>query len=1087
MHTVLGGYFECTSCTQVRWFCIPCVCNFESQSNVRGHGYFSNSRNLHTHYIENRLSESISSLHDQFLQDVWVKEKGTTTESNSTNAKIGYSKEEANDDSIVQQVEMADNEYETCAVNNGNICNSPILSETLFFSIDDGEYKVENNFIGESNFIKSSLPERCKKYYNECISYLTNAGCNRIKSTSEDQQETLVHARMNALRMIAYQAFNLNDAPSAVADMYETMVHLIITRLCTMLSPKPLKLVIILVKSLIRKANYGDIFKGTAIPTSWKDWKKYYVGGVKSISRNIPHLSVEKLKDHAVVDVKSAVESILADGTVVIDDYSYIKPNDNSFTKFEKRMKEIGENSCCYVIPLFIFSDGYKTSNTGGFQNRPSSWGAWIGFVIKGYVKRMSSSSRMIALGPGDVKHEEVWKYILEKLLNDVLGRIHIMYYGALGNAVRVQFVIKYFSADLPERHSICQTLSYSSPLHRMFGCIMPIYEDNKRKGFLSYLFHSCPLCMMKRLSAFITTSHHGYLELDPSITKDWFCTKGVCADFELCRAKTNIDLPRNYPTIIHKDSPPLPCERNVGPNITAHGCYKFTLESQRQAMIGAHYNYHNNTWSEEQFDTYMRCCGISTSTRNMLKTDANNAKLPAIYGDNRKEIDRSMFVESIMHHLFEGIHELLVMDVFPPILTKQRQNLPVYRPWNKFILKAKLAKASWLDLYCFAEKSEDGEIGKEKKHSCAGWVGVNHLASCRLLKISFSHVRSQLFPNGDEITNNSNEILNLHILDLMEAIVQTFHSMVSRMMQLNIEENDVFVLREHIKLFLSLLLMLSSVTIPESKAAIRPFTGGNTLGLLNIIPQMMEHGSCRNMWDGDSEKLIQQIKAYLGNRRRTVGYYAARLEKQLRDITLESIMTDLRHIFKYELECDDEIKTQKSTAGSITHTYTSSDIASLNLKKGDGVSGIIVEGDCVVLIKCEGTDDMVECQLLKFNDDKGIVVMSSYFCPISIDTNNTHPRLLPIKNVREYENFVCVAPPQPERGENFGKFQINEETIHRYSMITDEWRERRSDGTINKGFPDHYLLERIKDFLEECIEKNNSENIYYELTSCLE
>ena len=58
---------------------------------------------------------------------------------------------------------------------------------------------------------------------------------------------------------------------------------------------------------------------------SISEWKKHCVTSVNSISNNVAHLKVKKLKHHAVVESMVAVaEDILADGSVILDDNKVI-------------------------------------------------------------------------------------------------------------------------------------------------------------------------------------------------------------------------------------------------------------------------------------------------------------------------------------------------------------------------------------------------------------------------------------------------------------------------------------------------------------------------------------------------------------------------------------------------------------------------------------------------------------------------------------------------------------------------------------------------------------------------------------------
>ena len=94
--------------------------------------------------------------------------------------------------------------------------------------------------------------------------------------------------------------------------------------------------------------------------------------------------------------------------------------------------------------------------------------------------------------------------------------------------------------------------------------------------------------------------------------------------------------------------------------------------------------------------------------------------------------------------------------------------------------------------------------------------------------------------------------------------------------------------------LLLQQMLMFNLFNDPNSKTLPTICSHGNALGLMNLIAQMMNHGSCRNIWDGDSEKLIQSVKGCLENRRRAVGHCASCLQKLFQDCALDTLISDL-------------------------------------------------------------------------------------------------------------------------------------------------------------------------------------------------
>ena len=301
---------------------------------------------------------------------------------------------------------------------------------------------------------------------------------------------------------------------------------------------------------------------------------------------------------------------------------------------------------------------------------------------------------------------------------------------------------------------------------------------------------------------------------------------------------------------------------------------------------------------------------------------------------------------------------------------------------------------------------------------------------------------------------------------------MQTFQSMVSRMMQKKVSSKDIEAIKEHIKLLVQLMLMLS--VFNDSKSVPKICSQSNALGLMNLIPQMINHGSLRNTWDGYCEELIQGAKPCLTNRRKAVGCYASRLSKLLRDGSLDSLMTDFSEDCKKEMECQEEMKSQRSRAGSMPQVYCSCSDAQKCITNGDGLSGIVNQRRCFVLVNIKLDNPMVEKHEVVFLDGLGVVRNDTHFCPIQIKENTSNPSLVERDKLTEIEQFVSATPPKPEKGEDFTSVQ-NESGImvNRCCLVTDRWKERDCNGDMVLPLPDYQLLERIKTFFSHNLESH--------------
>lgn len=287
------------------------------------------------------------------------------------------------------------------------------------------------------------------------------------------------------------------------------------------------------------------------------------------------------------------------------------------------------------------------------------------------------------------------------------------------------------------------------------------------------------------------------------------------------------------------------------------------------------------------------------------------------------------------------------------------------------------------------------------------------------------------------------------------------------------VSEESMQATKEHIKLFLSLVLRFSIVTSAEDSTSVpRPFVGGNFLGLLNLIKQMRVHGSCRNIWDGDSEKLIQSIKGYLSNRRRGIGCFKSRMESAPHDSSLDTMMSNLGDSYKQHLECEDPFAEQKSRSGTSTQIYSSlqdarDSVGGNELSCGNGLSGVFRQAanelEFYVAVKLQNgielaaEDSPVGLHLLDFNDLEGVEFNGSHACPISI--NDFPMKLTGKSNLGQMDQFLCVCPTKPEKGNYVGGDRAVQ------SLVTDDWKERDKHGDVILSRVDPDLLSRTQTY----------------------
>jgi hypothetical protein len=146
------------------------------------------------------------------------------------------------------------------------------------------------------------------------------------------------------------------------------------------------------------------------------------------------------------------------------------------------------------------------------------------------------------------------------------------------------------------------------------------------------------------------------------------------CSDFEI-----NKFIPTSpsddYPTLVQSQSPETPHGRPVYSNIKL-GAYTITFKNQGSAWEVARYNYSTGTWNIKNVTCYLKMCGINMADIEKIQSYTNTnvppvqMLLPPILKHNIG-FSEDIFVESIMHLLFEGVLKTILAKIVPTYLKK--------------------------------------------------------------------------------------------------------------------------------------------------------------------------------------------------------------------------------------------------------------------------------------------------------------------------------------------------------------------------------------------------------------------------------
>ena len=98
--------------------------------------------------------------------------------------------------------------------------------------------------------------------------------------------------------------------------MCGTLVHLLICRICSVLAPKPLWMVISLVQALAKVSTFRDgVFDHAPLQSLWSAWRSMHIDQWQPL--RVPTIKALSLVDHAVFNTLAATEEMLANGTAL--------------------------------------------------------------------------------------------------------------------------------------------------------------------------------------------------------------------------------------------------------------------------------------------------------------------------------------------------------------------------------------------------------------------------------------------------------------------------------------------------------------------------------------------------------------------------------------------------------------------------------------------------------------------------------------------------------------------------------------------------------------------------------------------------
>ena len=877
--------------------------------------------------------------------------------------------------------------------------SNPTATITNNATDDKFEMTEDNESFYDGLDSECSSPHHKKPRHNpSCEQQLSS-----IQSTSTNVLSN------TALQHIICTAFSNSELLSTNLQSDEINFHLNVTDFCSNITEaKQVQFMDIIHQLLTTK------FQHTRPPTSHQDLRRFYISGKNSIYRNIPCPLVLEIDNHAYVPIKDILQLSLntLDNISIIPSSNYNRKTntissliESSKSKNILRMinqKYANSNIDPHVIFVTFWSDDFEVNHTR--RNHNSTWIKTMSIVSSTKTDISKHYTNVVALGNKGYTHD-----LINERINDELIELQkINYYYVSQKKAMLPIVVYPLAvlADRPERCSLNHTLSFSGNSTRRW-----LYSSLTPPEKLA----SCRQCNKQRLLKFFRSS-------EPSRQNTNTC--GRCCDFDFLSSSKSAEFlpPKHYPTSKHDNSPNLPEGRDIiqNPRTETLRPIKLSYDKLTNGVTAACFNLFTKQWKIIETRVYLKTLGISSSliqkiidhTTRMEHEQYNVTEciaqlpLPKIWTDQIFTIDQ--FIETPMHHLFEGIVKSLIEVTM--------EYLKFHKLWSKYceMINPLLNEIDTLKLdFCRVESFWCSTTD----YKPTGWIAENYLGFSRIIIVLLTYM-------------DTLEIQQRRGYDEFKCMIQSSFVLISHLMsRKNISSLKI---NELVKIFLSTCENFDLEFRERNDNTPFWYKKSNFVSLLNLPDQIDEYGSVFLYWEGVRERYIQYVKPILKNKRKTGSFLVSKLQQLLQQNSLELI----KHRFQ---------KTSPKYYLKFTniHIYTTKDKFKTQLQQEEPLSIVITQDIVTQYLVIYKNNDNYECVQVLFDDSLGFHSNNLWYAPILLHEENKKcsANLEDVYNMdRDISGILLSVKIIVGTGLCKSGF----------ALITSEWTVRRQNGTLD-------------------------------------
>ena len=370
------------------------------------------------------------------------------------------------------------------------------------------------------------------------------------------------------------------------------------------------------------------------------------------------------------------------------------------------------------------------------------------------------------------------------------------------------------------------------------------------------------------------------------------------------------------------------------------------------------------------------------------------NFKHPSLWKSGLQLDD---FVETPMHHLFEGIVKSIIelqMDFF-----KQHNKWSMFGSYSNNIL----ADINQLKVaYCRAEPFTSGN-----EYKTGGWIAETFLGYSRLMII---------------LINQTDKMITSTLLgyDELVLVIQVLYALISRLMQH--DGNHTEQIDDYVKLFLSVCHFYEEKIGFEENSYPFWYRKSNFVSLLNLSAQIKEYGPVYLHWEGVRERFIQHVKPALTNMRTSTSYLMKKLQKIHQDNTLEIIYENL-------IDRSSSINNRYDDFQSFDSFQDVED----KIKNGLSFSGVVFVLATTVYGVIIKKSNVYDFYAIDFDDENGFHRSKLWYSRVALTSTNLltfRSRHEVIEKATDYILFIPIYSDQKE-------------TYIEYTIVSKNWKCR--------------------------------------------